>query len=218
MAIRAFIFDLDGVLVDTAKYHFNAWQRLANSIGVDFTIEDNEKLKGLSREDSFDLILKWGNKSMPAEEKQEKMLLKNDWYLEMVKAMDASEILPGISAFMDEAREMGIKMALGSASRNAPLILEKTGLIQYFEAVIDGNQTTKSKPDPQVFLLGAKALGVNPQEAVVFEDSEAGIEAAITGGFKTVGIGIPENLPKAEILFTNLENITPKQIISKLTP
>ena len=171
--IEACIFDLDGVICDTAKYHFKAWQRLANSLGFDFTEAENEQLKGVSRVESLNLILKWGGKDIhDAEEKAILAAQKNDWYLEYIQHMTPKETLGGVEKFLKDLQKRGIKIALGSASKNARMILDRIGLTHYFEAIIDGNSTSKSKPHPEVFLLGAEQLGVLPKNTIVFEHDE----------------------------------------------
>lgn len=214
--IKGFIFDLDGVLVDTARFHFKAWKKLANSIDIDFTEEQNEKLKGVGREESLRKILSWGNKEVAQETFEELMHQKNQWYLEMVDAMTKDDILPGVRDFLNEARRLNLKIALGSASKNAPKILNRVEITHFFDAVVDGNHTTKSKPDPQVFIMGAEALKLSPDQLVVFEDSQAGIEAANTGGFKSIGIGASSNLPEAHKVYSGLENLHPEELINEL--
>ena len=207
--IRGFLFDLDGVLVDTAQYHFLAWQRMASELGIHFGEAENEQLKGVSRAESLNRILAWGGQTMPETEKQRWMTLKNEWYLELVRGMPANDYLPGAHEFLVASRAAGIKVALGSASKNAPLILERLGWIPLFDALVDGNVVTASKPDPEVFLEGARRLGLQPEECVVFEDSEAGVEAARRGGMKVVGIG--QGLD-ADLLVTGLDRLTPDQV------
>jgi beta-phosphoglucomutase len=207
--IRGFLFDLDGVLVDTAQYHFLAWQRMASELGIHFGEAENEQLKGVSRAESLNRILAWGGQTMPEAEKQRWMTLKNEWYLELVRGMPANDYLPGAHEFLVASRAAGIKVALGSASKNAPLILERLGWIPLFDALVDGNVVTASKPDPEVFLEGARRLGLQPEECVVFEDSEAGVEAARRGGMKVVGIG--QGLD-ADLLVTGLDRLTPDQV------
>jgi beta-phosphoglucomutase len=207
--IRGFLFDLDGVLVDTAQYHFLAWQRMAAELGIHFGEAENEQLKGVSRAESLNRILAWGGKSLSDAEKQHWMTLKNDWYLELVRGMPADDYLPGAHEFLRASRAAGIKVALGSASKNAPLILERLGWIPLFDAMVDGNVVTASKPDPEVFLEGARRLDLKPEECVVFEDSEAGVEAARRGGMKVVGIG--QGLD-ADLLVTGLDRLTPEQV------
>jgi beta-phosphoglucomutase len=205
--IRGFLFDLDGVLVDTAQYHFLAWQRMAAELGIHFGEAENEQLKGVSRAESLNRILAWGGKSLSDAEKQHWMTLKNDWYLELVRGMPADDYLPGAHEFLSASRAAGIKVALGSASKNAPLILERLGWIPLFDALVDGNVVTASKPDPEVFLEGARRLGLKPEECVVFEDSEAGVEAARRGGMKVVGIGHGLD---ADLLVSGLDQLTPE--------
>jgi len=207
--IRGFLFDLDGVLVDTAQYHFLAWQRMASELGIHFGEAENEQLKGVSRAESLNRILAWGGQTMPEAEKQRWMTLKNEWYLELVRGMPANDYLPGAHEFLVASRSAGIKVALGSASKNAPLILERLGWMPLFDALVDGNVVTASKPDPEVFLEGARRLGLQPEECVVFEDSEAGVEAARRGGMKVVGIG--QGLD-ADLLVTGLDRLTPDQV------
>lgn len=206
--IKGYIFDLDGVIVDTAKYHFNAWRRLANSLGFDITLEQNENLKGVSRKESLEYILGIGKMEFSEEKKAEMAELKNSWYVDTISNMDKSELLPGSEALIKEIRQLDLKISLGSASKNSVRILNATDLIHYFDAVIDGNKTTESKPHPQVFLLGAKALELNPEECIVFEDSINGIKAANTGGFISIGIGDKDILHEADIVIPSLEGVT----------
>lgn len=216
--IKACIFDLDGVIVDTAKYHFKAWRRLANELGFDFTEEENEQLKGVSRVESLNLILKWGRKEENDEEVKTVMAdKKNAWYLEYIERMTSDEILPGAEAFIRDAKSKGIKIVLGSASKNSRLILERIGVIHLFDAIMDGNSTTKSKPDPEVFLMGAQAVGLDPKECIVFEDAEKGIEAALNGGFYTVGVGNADVLDDAHIVIPGFEYIEYSEVIEALT-
>ena len=206
--IKACIFDLDGVIVDTAVYHYKAWKRLANQLGFDFTEEQNEKLKGVSRTRSLELILQWGGISKSPAEQEELATLKNTWYVEMISHMTPAEILPGAKEFLVTCRAAGLKTALGSASKNSTMILEKVDIVDLFDAVIDGNKVTKAKPDPEVFLKGAEAVGVSPAECVVFEDAIAGVEAAIAGGMKAVGIGSPDVLGEANLVISGLDKMS----------
>lgn len=202
--IRACIFDLDGVIVDTAVYHYRAWKRLANELGFDFTEEDNEKLKGISRVQSLELILGWGGVEKTPDEKLELATRKNTWYVQMIQEMTPEEILPGAKEFLEEVKAAGLKSALGSASKNSGLILDRTGLLPLFDVIIDGNVVSASKPDPEVFLKGAEALQTPPHECVVFEDAVAGVQAARAGGMKVVGIGTPEVLINADVVVSGL--------------
>src|ERR1700759_656959 len=206
--IKACIFDLDGVIVDTAIYHYKAWKRLANSLGFDFTEEQNEQLKGVSRVRSLELILGWGGVTKTPAEQEVLATQKNTWYVDMISHMTPAEILPGAKEFLEACRAAGLKTALGSASKNSMMILEKINLVDMFDAVIDGNKVSKAKPDPEVFLKGAEAVGVPPAQCVVFEDAIAGIEAAIAGGMKSVGIGSPDTLGKADLVVSGLDKMT----------
>jgi beta-phosphoglucomutase len=198
--ISACIFDLDGVVVDTAKYHYIAWKSLANELGFDFTEEDNERLKGVSRMTSLDILLEIGGVELDEQTKLELADKKNQNYLEYILKMTPEEILPGVKDFFNELKANGIKIALGSASKNAMTILNQLELTGYFDAVVDGTHVSNAKPDPEVFLKGAELLGVSPSECIVFEDAEAGVEAAINGNMKCVGIGSPDVLGKANIV------------------
>jgi beta-phosphoglucomutase len=205
---QAVLFDLDGVLVDTAVFHFQAWRRLANELGFDFTEHQNEQLKGIPRMESLDRILGWGGVSLSPAKKDYWAAVKNDWYLEAVRQMTPADVLPGARELLSELREAGVKTALGSASKNAPLILERTELLPLFDAIIDGTHTSKGKPDPEVFLLGAEAIGVPPSGCVVIEDAVAGIEAAHRGGMKAVGIGAPAVLHEADRVVPAVAEVT----------
>lgn len=205
--IRACIFDLDGVIVDTAVYHYQAWKRLANQLGFDFTEEDNEKLKGISRKGSLDLILGWGGVNITENEKEDLARLKNSWYVGMISVMTPQEILPGTAEFLKSLKDNGYKIALGSASKNAGIILDKVGLTPYFDAIVDGNTVTASKPDPQVFLKGAELLRVRPGQCIVFEDALAGIEAARAAGMKVVAIGESTTLSGADLVIAGLHEM-----------
>lgn len=203
--IKACIFDLDGVIVDTAKYHYIAWKQLANEMGFDFTEEDNERLKGVSRMASLDILLEIGNINIDNIEKNKLADKKNDVYLSYITQMGADEILPGAKEFLIACRENNIKTALGSASKNAMIILNRLGLVELFDAIIDGTKTSKAKPDPEVFIKGAQELTIEPEYCVVFEDAEAGVEAAIAAKMKCVGIGDKEILSKANIVVGGLK-------------
>lgn len=198
MNIRACIFDMDGVIVDSARYHFKAWRELALDLGIEFTEEDNEALKGLSRVDSLELILQKGDLFLDNDTKLALMEKKNTQYLGLIAAMTPEEVLPGVREFLTELKANDVRIALGSSSKNAAKILEAVDLHHFFDSVIDGNKVTYSKPDPEVFLKGAAEIGVAPQEAVVFEDALSGIEAARTGGFRVIGVGKSDVLSIAE--------------------
>lgn len=205
---KGFIFDLDGVIVDTAKYHFLAWKKLANSIGVDFSEEQNEQLKGVSRVRSLEKILNWGNKTLSDTEFTALMAQKNEDYLGYINKMDASEILPDVAKVLDFLIEKQQAIALGSASKNATPILEKVHLLDKFEAIVDGNDVSKAKPDPEVFLIGAKLLNINPEDCIVFEDSVAGIQAANTANMISIGIGEASVLNEADYVFKDFTEMS----------
>lgn len=207
---KGFIFDLDGVIVDTAKYHFLAWKKLANSIGVDFTQEQNEQLKGVSRVKSLEKILAWGNKTISEEKFQELMKEKNDDYLHYIDAMDASEILPDVPRVLDYLIKKGQPIALGSASKNARTILEQVNLLNKFDAIVDGTNVSKAKPDPEVFLIAADLIKMKPKHCIVFEDSLAGIEAANTANMVSIGIGHKDILKEADFNFNDFTEIDTK--------
>lgn len=206
--IKACLFDLDGVLVDTAVYHYQAWKRLANTLGFDFTLQQNEQLKGISRIDSLSKILAWGNISKTGDEQLELATLKNSWYVEMITKMTPNEVLAGTVEFLTALKNGGYKLALGSASKNSALILERTNLSHFFLEIVDGNKVTKSKPDPEVFIKGAQLLNVPPKQCVVFEDALAGIEAAKAGGMKAIGIGEVDILTGADLVVSGLDKLT----------
>jgi beta-phosphoglucomutase len=204
----AFIFDLDGVIVDTAKYHFLAWRNLANSLGFEFTEEHNELLKGVSRVRSLEILLEIGKVELSDEQKQKFLVQKNTEYLSYVNKMTADEILPGINNLLDYLDANNVKYALGSASKNAPLILEKVGLLKRFAAIVDGNDVSKAKPDPEVFLIGAQKLQMPPQNCIVVEDAIAGIEAANAANMVSIGIGDAELLSKATYVLKDTSGFT----------
>jgi beta-phosphoglucomutase len=206
--ITAVIFDLDGVIVDTAKYHYQAWNRLAQTMGFSISESQNDLLKGVSRMESLDLILRLGNVDKTPEERQELAVLKNEWYLDLISNLSDSDLLPGVVDLLDDLVANNIKIALGSASRNSVTILTGLHLIDRFDAIIDGTKTTKSKPDPQVFNMGAEAIGEAPQNCIVLEDSIKGLQAALSGGFKTLGVGSEEGLQIADRVTTDLSGMT----------
>ena len=213
MTYKACLFDLDGVLVDTAIYHFQAWKNLGTKFGYTLTEEQNEQLKGVSRVESLNRILDWANYSATDEQKSAWLIEKNDNYLELISNMNPSEILPGVLDFLSQIKQAGYKIALGSASKNAEIILTKTGLLAWFDLIIDGNKVSKSKPDPEVFLKGASGLGVLPTECIVFEDAQAGVEAAKLGNMKAIGIGDQEMLGQADKVITSFEGVQARELL-----
>lgn len=213
--IKACLFDLDGVIVDTAKYHYIAWREIAKELGFDFTEQHNERLKGVSRMASLDILLEVGGIQLPQHEKEILAHRKNEHYLTFILNMQPDEILPGAKKFLETLHQQGIATALGSASKNAMTILDRLQLTSLFDVIIDGNQTAKAKPDPEVFLKGADALNIDPKHCIVFEDAEAGVEAALAAGMKCVGIGSPEILSKAHLVVSGLDKMT-IDLLSKL--
>ncbi|WP_324070447.1 MAG: beta-phosphoglucomutase [Flavobacterium sp.] len=217
MMKKAFIFDLDGVIVDTAKYHFLAWQKLANQLGIEFTHEHNEGLKGVSRVCSLDIILELGNIQATQEDKNQWLVQKNEEYLSYLVDMDESEILPGVLKVLEYLKSKNQYIALGSASKNARPILEKTNIMHFFDAIVDGNDVSNAKPDPEVFLRAAQLVGVTNENAIVFEDSVAGIQAANIANMISVGIGDASVLHEAKynfIDFTFIDEAFLSQLIS----
>lgn len=214
--IKAFLFDLDGVIVDTAIYHYQAWRQMANGLGFDISEEFNERLKGVSRMESLDIILAEGKVELTDEQKQILATEKNENYLKLVSKMTPADILPGVSDFFAQLKQTSIKTALGSVSKNARLILERIGMLNDFDAIIDGTKIAKGKPDPEVFLKGAEELGVLPTECLVFEDAVAGIEAAKRGGMKAIGIGSKQVLTQADLVFDNLSGVDLKNLLAEL--
>lgn len=205
--IKACLFDLDGVVADTAKYHFKAWERLCNELGFDLTHEQNEHIKGISRIESLDILLGYGGVKLTQAEKDKCLVLKNDWYLDSVKGMNSDELMPGVVSFFDLLKKAKIKIALGSASKNAMFILEKTNILKYFDAVIDGTKVQKGKPDPETFTLCAQATNTPPSSCVVFEDAIAGIQAGNWGGMYTIGIGKTEVLVQANFVIPGFQGV-----------
>ena len=188
--MQGVIFDLDGVLVSTDELHYQAWKKLADELGItDFNREDNVRQRGVSRMASLEIVLEKGDKEYSEEEKVEMAERKNDYYKEMLKSLDDSAVLPGAFDTLKMLRDRGILTAVGSASKNAPLILEKTGLLPLIDKISCGLDVTKSKPDPEVFLVAASKLELTPENCLVVEDAKAGIDAAKAGGMKSLGVG-----------------------------
>jgi beta-phosphoglucomutase len=213
MTLKACIFDLDGVIVDTARYHFLAWKRLATQLNIEFCEKDNERLKGVSRMDSLEIILELGNLYPDRKKKEEYAALKNKWYVDYISSMTPEEILPGSIEFINEIRKAGIRTAIGSASKNTPLILSRTGIEKIFDAVADGNVVKKAKPDPEVFLVAAGMLNVKPSQCVVFEDAIAGVQAALNAGMMCVGIGSHDILSKAHCVVSGLNEMSLEKLL-----
>jgi beta-phosphoglucomutase len=214
MTIRAFIFDLDGVLTDTAEYHYRAWKRLADEEGIPFTRQDNEALRGISRRQSLLMLLK----GRPVDESQllEMMERKNRYYLEFIQEISPGDLLPGAKALLDEIRQAGLKAAVGSASKNARQVIERLGIQGLLDVIVDGHSVERQKPAPDLFLYAARLLGFAPPQCVVVEDAAAGIEAALAGGFRTVGLGPPQRVGKAEVVLPSLANVSLADLLAAL--
>jgi beta-phosphoglucomutase len=212
--MKGFIFDLDGVIVDTAKYHYLAWKNLADQLGISFTEEDNEHFKGVSRVRCLEILLEMGNVSVSEQQFESWLVEKNEDYLDYISKMDTREILPGVREILELLKNQNFPLALGSASKNAKSILEKVGLLSFFEVVVDGNDAVKAKPDPQVFLMAAERIGVPPKECVVFEDAQAGIQAANAAGMLSIGIGDSQILSEANRVFKNFTEIDQNFMVS----
>lgn len=187
--ILGVIFDLDGVIVSTDNCHYLAWKRMADEEGIAFDRQVNERLRGVSRMESLAIILEKAARSYTEEEKQEMAARKNAYYVELIGSLTAGDILPGAMDVLHLLKEKGVKAAIGSSSRNTPIILRQIGLSDAFDAVADGNAIRNSKPDPEVFLLAAKLLNLSPANCLVVEDADAGIEAALAGGMRCLGVG-----------------------------
>jgi beta-phosphoglucomutase len=214
MEIKAFIFDLDGVLTDTAEYHFRGWKRLADEEGIPFTREDNEALRGIPRRDSLLKVLK--GRHYPEEKIQEMMERKNNYYLEFIREITPHDLLPGARELLEEIRAAGLQSAIGSASKNAGEVIDRLGIHSLLDAISDGYSVERQKPAPDLFLHAAKQLGLPPAECAVVEDAAAGVEAALAGGFRTIGIGPRERVGQAELVLPSLERQRLRKILKAL--
>ena len=210
----SFIFDLDGVLVDTARFHYLAWKRLSREwFDMEFTEADNERFKGVNRVACMKILCEMAGRTLPDEAFERGMDLKNGWYVEMVGTMTEADVLPGARAFVEAARARGIRCAIGSASKNCALVLARTGIGGLFDAVSDGTVVTRAKPDPEVFVTAARMLGVPPDQCVVFEDAQAGIDAAKAGGMRCCAIGKPGDLSGHDWIYPGLFAIQIEEMI-----
>jgi beta-phosphoglucomutase len=205
---RAVLFDLDGVIVDTARFHYEAWKRVAEEEGICFDREINERLKGVSRMRSLEILLERSSRPYSDEQKEAMAARKNGYYLERVDTLTAADILPGVTGFLGELQAAGIRSAICSASRNTPRILECLGLLDWFNAVVDGNCARRSKPDPEVFTLAAAQLGLDPSVCLVIEDAYSGIEAAHAAGMRAIGLGRSEVLNNADLVAISMTEVS----------
>ena len=212
MKISGCIFDMDGVIVDSAKHHFTAWKILSDELSIPFTLDDNKLLKGLSRIDSLEKILSLGLLELDSNTKLRLMEKKNSIYLDLVSSIDEQDILPGVHDLILELKREGVGVCLGSSSRNATVILKNLNLFKIFDGVVDGNHITLSKPDPEVFFKASEILGISPSECVVFEDAASGVEAALSGGFFVLGIGDSSELSRAHSVVSDLSGMSLKKL------
>ncbi len=212
--IKAIIFDLDGVITDTAEYHYLGWKRMAKEAGLDFDRNINENLRGVSRQKSLEIILEHNGKTISTELFSELMSKKNTYYKMYLDDITEKDYLPGIKDFIEKVRERGIKTAIASASKNAAKVIKNLNAMSLFDYIADGNSVINTKPAPDLFLFAAEKLAEKPSESVVFEDAQAGIEAAINGGFLCVGIGPQERVGKANIRYETTKDINLNQILS----
>lgn len=215
--IKGFVFDLDGVIVDTAVHHFQSWKKIMKELGVDIEDSDDEHTRGAGRMESLDYLLDKYNLHLNEQEKLYWAARKNDIYVEAINGITPHDLLPGSLQFLEDSKEMGLLLALGSASKNARPVIKKLGVEEYFDAILDGNSAAESKPNPEIFIKASKALGLDPSEVVVFEDAIKGVQAALSAGCFAVGIGDPVTLSAAQVVITGLDQSSPSTIIEKLT-
>ena len=212
--MKAFIFDLDGVLVDTARHHFLAWSEVCKALHIPFSEKENEKLKGIDRRSSLKIILKLGNVTLNEEDFEFWLKKKNDIYTDMIENLNRNDVFEGVIPLFEALKKRNIKIGLGSASKNAKIILKKLEIANYFDAIVDGHMTTLGKPDPQVFLLNADKMGVSVEKCTVFEDAEAGVDAAITANMKVVGIGSDPSIKHADIVFNSIDSVDLDKVLA----
>lgn len=212
--IQAFILDLDGVITDTAEFHFRAWKRLADEEGVRFTREDNEQLRGVSRRRSLELLLGSAIERYAEDEILEMMARKNGYYQEMLKGITQADFLPGAQELLAELKRRGMKIAIGSASKNTRTVLTQLGILDLFDGISDGYSVQRAKPAPDVFVFAAGALGVPVVHCVVVEDAQSGVQAALTAGMLAVGIGPQERVGKAHFRYDSTAQINLDEILT----
>ena len=215
--IDTLIFDLDGVILDTAVFHFQAWKKLAEKLRIPFTLEDNERLKGVSRVKSFDIFLSLGSVRLTEDEKMQYREEKNDLFVSLISQMTTEDTLPGVENFILRNKAAGRKIVLGSASKNAMMVLENIQLMDVFDAIMDGNNVNTAKPDPEVFLKGAQAVNSHPSNCIVFEDAIAGVQAAKNGGMFCIGIGDESVLQAADWVVPGIGSIDQNRFEEKIS-
>lgn len=214
---KGFVFDLDGVITDTAKYHYIAWKELAAEIGIDIDLKFNEQLKGISRMDSLERILSLGNKNDAYTEIEKEALAtkKNTQYVQLLQSLTPDDLLPGVKEFLAQAKEKNIPCAIASASKNAPFILDKLGVMSDFDTIVDPATLKKGKPDPEIFVQAALALGIDPAEAIGFEDAQAGIDGIKAAGMYAVGVYSGEELHGADVIVEKLTDLNIDELLAK---
>lgn len=214
--IYAFIFDLDGVIVDTTGYHYQSWNILFKTLGFDFLPEDNEQLRGTNRKKSLEVILDLANMELPTKRKEALCLEKNEIYLGLIKNMSLKDTITGFVPFLKQTKEAGYQIGMGSSSKNAITTIERLELSHYFDVKIDANSITQSKPDPTIYLRVSNDLGIDPEKCLVFEDAENGILAAKRAGMHVIGIGVNEQVEKADLIYPNFEGLIPNRVVTAL--
>lgn len=216
--MKAFIFDLDGVITDSAEYHYLAWKALGEDLGIPFDREFNETLKGVSRTESLERILRHGGREndFSSEEKEQLATKKNEHYVTLISKITSDDILPGVEAFLSELKEAGYKIGMASASKNAHMVTRQLGLLHAFDNIVDAATVVDSKPHPEVFLKAAEALAVDPKDCVGVEDAVAGVEAIHAAGMFAVGIGDPLVLTEADIVFTDTTGLTLDNVLTRI--
>lgn len=212
--LRGAIFDLDGVLVDTAALHHQAWREVAGEFGLDVTASINERLKGVARDDALGILLDLAGVTLSDDERAGVAARKNARYVQLLATLGPQSVLPGVRALLRGLRAAGIGLAVGSASRNAPLVIERLEIASLLDVVVDGSMVARTKPDPEVFLLAARRLNLEPQECLVFEDAEAGLQAARSAGMLAVGVGRPDDLPSADLVIGSLAELDPATLFT----
>lgn len=212
--IQEVIFDLDGVIVSTDEFHYQGWQHLADELGVYFDRHINERLRGVSRMGSLEILLERATRSYTLAEKQECCDRKNKYYQALLESLSRADILPGVLKLLPELKARGIKIAIGSSSRNCPTILERVGLAGVFDTVVDGNHITRTKPDPETFLLAAQRLGISPNYCLVVEDAEAGVSGALAAGMKVLAVGSASNDSRAHRRAHDLSQLTAQDLLA----